>query len=136
MDAGIMVAGAAVFALFGFVLVGGPMILADWSRTRRQAATERQIALTDALDEQLGPIVSPVVTRPLFDPWQILLDVPLSRLATVGRIVVIVNEVVAGFEATREMPYHIILRVPKDSQQPAFVRPARSLVERWTTSAV
>ena len=63
MQTGIMVVSGVAFALVVFVLVGGPMIVVDWSRRRRRMAIERQIALTDALDGRLGSMVSPAFKR-------------------------------------------------------------------------
>ena len=84
MHVGTMVMGGVEFVLLGFVLVGGPVLLMDWLRGRRQTAIERQIALTDALDEQLGAIVAPMVTRRLFGPWEIQLVVPYLRSAVMA----------------------------------------------------
>ncbi|HYL80661.1 MAG TPA: hypothetical protein VEU07_07610, partial [Candidatus Acidoferrum sp.] len=76
METGTILLGMAVFSLVVFVVVGGPALLADWLRTRSEEAIRRQIALTDAIDSQLGPIVSPVVKNPLWGPWQVQIAVP------------------------------------------------------------
>jgi len=115
MHAGMMTISAVAFVLFEFVLVGGPMLVVDWSRKRRETATERQIALTDALDGQLGAIVSPVVTKPLSGPWEIQIAVPLSRLAAVGRIVAIVNAVLLGVKGMHERSYRVVLRATQET---------------------
>jgi hypothetical protein len=125
-----MMSGAA-FVLLEFVAVGGPMLLVDWSRKRRQAAIARQIALTDALDGQLGAVVSPVVTKPLSGPWEIQIAVPLSRLAAVGRILTIVNAVLSGVEGMRERSYRVVLRTTQDTPREAGAPPARRPAKRW-----
>lgn len=130
-----MMSGAA-FVLLEFVLVGGPMLLVDWSRKRRQAAIARQIALTDALDGQLGAIVSPVVTKPLSGPWEIQIAVPLSRLAAVGRILAIVNAVLSGVEGMRERSYRVVLRATQDAPREVGAPHARRAATRWAGGPV
>jgi hypothetical protein len=71
METGGMFVGVALFLLFVFVVIGGPAMLVDWMRARRHEVTRRQIALTDALDGHFGTIVSPVVRRPMWGPWEI-----------------------------------------------------------------
>jgi hypothetical protein len=111
MQAGVMVVSGAAFVLLGFALVGGPMLLVDWCRRRRQTAIERQIALTDALDGQLGPIVAPVVKKPLFGPWEIQIAVPFLRAASVARILSVVDAVFARAEGSSPRSYRIFLNV-------------------------
>ena len=119
MHAAMTMSGVAAFVLLEFVLVGGPMLVVDWSRKRRVAAIERQMALTDALNGQLGAIVSPVVTKPLSGPWEVQIVVPLSRLAAVGRILAIVNAVLSGVGRIRERPYRVVLRATENAQREA-----------------
>jgi len=58
MEATLTVLWTVVFLLVlaGFVSV---VVLPGWFRARRQEAVWRQIALTEALDGQFGPLVSP-----------------------------------------------------------------------------
>ena len=53
---------ASVVALWAvvFALVGAPMLLNEW-RKRRESVLACRIALTDALDGELGPFVTPLV---------------------------------------------------------------------------
>ena len=125
MHAAAMMVSGVAFALFQFALLGGPILLVDWSRKRREAAVERQIALTDSLDGQLGAIVSPVVTKPLFGPWEIQIGVPLSRVTAVGRILAIVNAVLSSVEGMDEKSYRVVLRVPVDARHEAQAPQAR-----------
>jgi hypothetical protein len=107
------------------------MLLVDWSRKRRQAAIGRQIALTEALDGQLGPIVSPVVKEPVFGPWEIRIAVPFHRSATVAKILCIVDEVFLDVEEAGGRPYRIFLSAkPNSTQETRAPRKPRS-AKRW-----
>lgn len=122
MHTAVMVVSGMVFVLLAFALVGGPMLLADWFRKRRQTAVEWQIALTDALDGELGAIVSPVVTKPLLGPWEIRIAVPVQRSAVVGRILSVVDDMFAGVAGLDPSSYRIVLRA-----KPGSLREARAL---------
>ena len=111
MNAGVMVISAAASVLLGSTLVGGPMVLADWMRTRRQALIARQIALTDALDAQFGALLTPVVTKPLFGPWEVRIAVPPPGSPVLARIIAVTDAVFASVEGTRPMRYRMDLRV-------------------------
>ena len=111
MDMGVMVVNVAAVVLLGCTLVGGPMVLADWVRTRRQVVTARQITLTDALDAQFGSLVAPVVTKPLFAPWEVRIAVPPTGSAVLARIIAVTDAVFAGVEGTPPMRYRMLLRV-------------------------
>jgi len=117
----------AAFLLVGFAVIGGPAMLADWSRRRRQTAIARQIALTDALDGRLGAIVAPRVKQPLWGPWEVEIAVPFSTFATVGRILAIADEVLSGEEGIREDSYRIVLRAePRPARKTHELRARRS----------
>ncbi len=103
-----------VAAMLGFVLVGGP-VLVDGFRTRRDQAIRRQIALTDALDGRLGPIVAPLVRRPLWGPWEIRIAVPEQRWAAVPGILAVVHQMFSAAHASGSQPYWIVLRTQDDS---------------------
>jgi hypothetical protein len=111
MNAGVMVISGAASVLLGCTLVGGPIVLADWLRTRRQAVIARQIALTDALDAQFGALLAPMVTKPLFGPWEVRIAVPLLGSAVLTRIIAVTDDVFAGVEGKRPMRYRMLLRV-------------------------
>jgi hypothetical protein len=131
MDAGVMMVSGAVFVLVGFVLLGGPTLLADWSRKRGQAAIDRQIALTDALDGQLGPIVAPGVKKPLFGPWEIRIAVPLHQSATVARILSVVDEVFQDVQGAGSRSYRILLSAKPDALQETRAPRTPEPTERW-----
>jgi hypothetical protein len=105
--------------MVGFALIGGPLVLTDWVRKRREAVIARQIALTDALDRRFGTIVAPVVTRPLFSPWEIRITVPLHRSAILARMLAAVDEVFSGLEGPNPGSYRILFRVTPDVQRAA-----------------
>jgi hypothetical protein len=109
MAVGLTFLGMTVFLLLVFVLIGGPMLLTDWRRNLRQETIRRQIALTDAIDGQLGMIVSQLVRKPLWGPWEVQIAMPFSRPAVAGRILAIVNEVLAGAEGMSQDAYRVVL---------------------------
>jgi hypothetical protein len=136
MQAGVIVVSGAAFALLVFVLVGGPMILVDWSRKRRRMAIERQIALTDALDGRLGSMVSPVVTKPLWGPWEVQIAVPFTRSAAVGRILSVVDGVFSRLEGTNSPSYRIVLDAKQRPIREARAPRARGSAKRWAGGPV
>jgi hypothetical protein len=74
------------------LVVGGLLALAAWRDRRREEIAARQIRLTDAITEALGPIVAPVVAKPLGGPRRAEIEVPVGRPVTVSRIVAIAHE--------------------------------------------
>ena len=127
MGTGMILLGWGVFALGVFVLIGGPAMLTDWRRHRQAAAIGRQIALTDALDGRLGPIVSPVVTRPLWGPWQVQIAVPFTRPGLVGTILQVVEETLAPSPDAPGDRYRIVLTPQPDANRAAgAARPNQS----------
>jgi hypothetical protein len=108
MPVDVTLAGGA-FVLMLFVLGGGPLLLADWSRKRRQQEIARQIALTDALDAELGPIVAPIVRKPLVGSWEIHLTIPIDQTGTAARVLSVVDCVFADVDGAGAPPYRIFL---------------------------
>ena len=58
------------------LVVAGLLALAAWRDHRREAMVARQVRLTDALADELGPIVAPLVVKPLGGPWRVEIRVP------------------------------------------------------------
>jgi hypothetical protein len=121
-----MEAGAAIdaFAVWLFVLVvflgiASPAVLVQWWRDRREEATRRQIALTDALHWQLGPIVSPVVRKSLWGSWQIEIAVPFSRPAAVGQIVRVAHALLPAADGLNRDDYELVLTPQQEALPPA-----------------
>lgn len=95
------------------ILMGWPMLvtlgllaLGAWRRRRREAVVARQIHLTDALADELGAIVAPVVTKPLRGPWRAAIQVPIRQPGVVSRIVAIADDTLARDGAG---PYELVL---------------------------
>jgi len=124
--------------LLGFVLVSlymtlwviGPMVLTDWFRKRREESVKRQIALTEAIHGQVGPIVSPEVTKPFWGPWQIRMAVPFTQPTEVGRILSVVNGLLS---ATNQLDQYQIVLTPRETY-PSDNTPwnEKSSVKRWS----
>jgi hypothetical protein len=109
METGIFVVGALAFVVLAFVLVGGPAMLTDWIRNRRQEAIRRQIVLTDAIHGALGAVAAPVVRKPLVGPWRIQIAVPFSRAVVVGRILAVTRDVFGTFDGAKPNSYRVVL---------------------------
>jgi hypothetical protein len=136
METGGMFVGVALFLLFVFVVIGGPAMLVDWMRARRHEVTRRQIALTDALDGHFGTIVSPVVRRPMWGPWEIEIAVPFSRSGAVGRILGVVHEVLSGVDGVSAGSYRIVLAAKQDPIRWTRQRRVPGSATRWAGDPV
>ncbi len=110
MDMGLTVMGGMAFLLLGFVLIGGPMIMVDWLRKRRRTAVEHQIRLTDALDEQFGAIVAPVVRRLLSGSWQIQIAAPYGRPREMAGILSVIDGVFSDAAGLNSPSNRVVLR--------------------------
>ena len=108
------------------LVVIGLLALAAWRDHRREAMVSRQVRLTDALTDELGPIVAPLVEKPLAGPWRVQIRVPVGRPAIVSRIVAIAHETLTRSGAAR---YELVLTPEPAPSRPigTVVRPARRL---------
>ncbi len=88
------------------LLILGLLELAAWRDRRREAMVARQIRLTDALAEEIGPVVAPLVSKPLGRPWRVEVQVPVGRPAVVSRVVAIAHDVLTRTGANR---YELVL---------------------------
>ena len=79
-----------LFWLSPLLLVGALLALAGWRDRRALAATARQTRLTDALAEEVGVIVAPVVQRRL-GTWRVKVAVPLGRPLVAARILAVLH---------------------------------------------
>jgi hypothetical protein len=136
MQASVMVISGAAFVLLLFVLIGGPMLLVDWFRERRRQEIARQIALTEAIDEQVGVIVAPVVRRPLFGLWEIQIAVPFHLSATLARILSVVDQVFSDVEGSGPHPYRVFLSAKPDSLRETPSPRVPQSVRRWADSPI
>ena len=115
------------------LLVGGFaafIALPDRLRRRRQESIRHQIALTDALDGALGPVVAPVVKRPFLGPWRIEIAAPLVRPATVGRALAVTHQTLVA-EGIDPGGYRIVLTARKDAAQDIPEARNRPATGRW-----
>jgi hypothetical protein len=119
MHATVMVSSGMVFVLLGFVLTGGPMLVTDWVRARRQEMVARQIALTDALDARLGALVAPVVTKPLFGQWEVRIDAPSQWSAVQCEVLAVIDEVFSRVDGATPSAYRVVLRIMPDGRRAA-----------------
>lgn len=87
--------------------------VAGWRDRVRVAAVARQIALTDAIAEELGALVAPVVRKRLWGPWRIEIAVPWARAAIVGRVVAIAHRVFS-----RERGRYELVVAPQEEPAP------------------
>ena len=116
-----LTAALTVLTLSSPVLVVlGLLGLAAWRDRRREAIIARQIRLTDAIADQLGAIVAPLVTKPLGRPWRVDIHVPVGRPATVSRIVGIAHETLTRMGAGR---YELVLTPDPASAGPLATAP-------------
>ena len=132
MHTGMVLISGAVLVLIGFALLGGPMFLVDWSLKRRQTVIERQVALTDAIDGQIGPTVAAVVRKSLFGPWEIQIAVPVHQSAMVARILSVVDEVFPDIGGEGSLVYRIFLAARPDSPRAMSASPTPRLTKPWT----
>ena len=121
----------ALVALVFFGGIAAAVLLPWWLQKRRGELVRRQIALTDALDGALGPIVAPVMKRTLWGPWKVEVAVPLDRLAALGRIVALANDVLSDTMGLSSSDYRIILTPKAYALQEATQKSAKGDAGRW-----
>ena len=98
------------------LVILGLLALAAWRDRRRDAMVARQIRLTDAITDEVGPIVAPVVRKPLGRPWRVEVKVPVSRPALVSRIVTVAHDTLTRTGAGR---YELVLTPAPSPVQPS-----------------
>jgi hypothetical protein len=122
-----LTATTVILTMFSPILVVlGLLSLAAWRDRRREAVIARQIRLTDAIAEELGAIVAPVVEKRLGGPWRVAIHVPVGRPAIVSRIVAIAHDTLTRVGTT---PYELVL-IPETAPVrplPGISRPTRRL---------
>lgn len=87
------------------LVVAGLLVLAAWRDQRELAETAHQVRLTDALAEEVGVIVAPVVKKRLRG-WRIVIPVPFGRPAVVARVLGVVYQTLGRLGSDR---YEIVL---------------------------
>jgi len=136
MEAGVVVVGVVAFLMFAFVVVGGPALLTDRIRNRRQEAIRRQIALTDALDAECGPVVAPVVKQSLWGPLRVEIAVPFARPETVGEILAVAHKALSVAEGMEASRYRIVLAAAEGPIRARRETLAHRSPERWSADGV
>jgi hypothetical protein len=110
-----MTAAIVILMSWPGLITLGLLALGAWRHRRREAMVARQIRLTDALADELGAIVAPVVTKPLRGPWRAEIQVPIGQPRVVSRIVAIAHDALTRAGAS---PYKLVL-----TPGPAPMRP-------------
>jgi hypothetical protein len=117
-----MTAATVILTMSSPILVVlGLLGLAAWRDARREGMIARQIRLSDAIANELGPIVAPVVVKPLGGPWRVEIKVPVGRPAIVSRIVAIAHDTLTRSGAGR---YELVL-TPEPARVHALGGPTR-----------
>jgi hypothetical protein len=113
---------AILMVSWPILMMLGLLAQAAWRDRRREAMVARQIQLTDAIADELGAIVAPVVTKPLRGPWRAEIQVPIGQPAAVSRIVAIAHDSLTRAGMSR---YELVL-VPRA----APMRPLRAVTRQ------
>jgi hypothetical protein len=85
----LVVVGLPLTSLVSLLLTIGRMERA------RDTRVARQVALTDAIHRELGPVVAPVIERRIGRGWRVVIAVPFERPAIVERVVAIAHAALA-----------------------------------------
>jgi hypothetical protein len=105
------------------------LVLAAWRDRREAEETARQIRLTDAIAEEVGAVVAPVLKRRL-GGWRVEIPAPLGRPAVMGRIV---SETHRTLERLGSGRYEIVLT--PQAPVSGFVVPRRPSEAQVSTRA-
>ncbi len=92
--------------VFPYVLIVAIAKLIDRYRASRAECAARQIAVTDAIHREVGPVVAPVVEKRAWGPWRLRIAVPRDHDALVCRIVDVAQQ---SLDALRLQPCEIVL---------------------------
>jgi hypothetical protein len=103
------------------LLVAGLLALAAWRDRRALATIARQARLSDALADEVGTIVAPVVERRR-GTWRVRVAVPLGRPAVVARVLGVLHRTLGRLGPER---YEIVLTAQEPARSgTAGLRPA------------
>ena len=121
-------------ALFPIALLVAALGLSNLRQRMGLAEIARQIAVTDAIHDVLGAVVSPVVRRTLWGGWRLMIPVPLDRPDTVTQVVNAAYGAFSPSERSRPGRFEIVLTQqerPVPRRSPVLV-PARGESVSWT----
>jgi hypothetical protein len=85
-------------ALLPFAVVAALLVLAERRQRRIALRYARQVAVTDAIHRELGPVAAPTVERRSGGGWRIVMQAPADRPALVGALVAIADRAAAGWD--------------------------------------
>ncbi|MBI4637303.1 MAG: hypothetical protein HY727_13225 [Candidatus Rokubacteria bacterium] len=103
------VLGIATVVLIPFLSLLALMRLADRRERARQEVVARQVAVTDAIHRELGAVVSPVVRKRPWGPWQVRIALPRGRRALAGSVLSITHGALASASGARGNPLEVLL---------------------------
>jgi hypothetical protein len=122
------VLAVATVTLAPFAGVAALLAAAGALQRARAAVAARQVALTDAVHRDLGPVVSPWVARRPFGRWRVTITVPLDRPGFVAAVL----DVVRGAFAE---PFDIVLRPAASATRSGTAARARVSERRFPSWA-
>jgi hypothetical protein len=106
---------ALALALAPFAVITALLVIAARVRRTREGAVARQIALTDAVYREFGPVVAPTVTKPIVGPWQVEIPVPFRRAEVVGGVLSLVHSTLASMDRPASERVRIVLTPQEDA---------------------
>ncbi|PYN45316.1 MAG: hypothetical protein DMD95_08545, partial [Candidatus Rokuibacteriota bacterium] len=104
-----MLSALVVAVLVPAALLTAVLLLSTWRARTRLLAIGRQISVTDAIHEELGAVVSPVVRHRLWGRWQLMIPVPFDDLDTVTHVVRTAYGAFDAPERTKPGRFEIVL---------------------------
>ena len=81
-----------VVAMVPFLVVAGLLSFSGQLRRREAVRVARQIAVTDAIHRELGPVAAPAVGRDWLGGWTVSVAVPFEQEGTVSAVARIAYE--------------------------------------------
>src|SRR5688572_29134249 len=98
-----LILAALGVALAPLLVVTALLLLSARLQHARQRRAALQVAITDALDRELGAVVAPVVRGRSWRAWELRMAVPFERPAIVGAVLAIAHRALAHDRATDGM---------------------------------
>ena len=99
-----IVLAGLVFAVLPLGAVAVLLTIAARRERRIADAAARQIAVTDAIHRELGPVVAPTVEPRSWGPWRVTIPVPFERPDMIASVLGITHRTVA-----HDRPMEIVL---------------------------
>ena len=132
-----MLSTLVVAVLVPAALLTAVLLLSTWRARTRLLAIGRQISVTDAIHEELGAVVSPVVRHRLWGRWQLMIPVPFDDLDTVTHVVRTAYGAFDAPERTKPGRFEIVLSqqerpVPRRERTVVAARRPRGESVSWT----